>query len=263
MARIPVGARLWDALTDSIPSISGWRRGGLAPGVGVQDREAEGPHGAISLRLYLPRSESVGRPLVILLPGDGATASAWLPSTLAGELDAAVVVVRSPFEPEHPFTERVDTASAAVRWIAAHAAGWGASADRLGVVGDGPGADVLFALAPRNRDESGPHISRQVLISPGPDGTLPENMRGLPTALVQVGEHDSALSVTTARVDALKKAGVPVRMAEYPAASSGWFRYPKVQKRLSRRALDDAVHFLRRGLNQETSFRVIPAWDLH
>ena len=263
MARIPLGVRVWSALVERIPAAGRWRRGALASGIGADDHETDGPHGTVRIRVFRPLAESSGRPLIVLLPGDGARASAWLPSTLARELDAVVATVRDPPGPTHPLSDRVDTGAAALRWITAHAAGWGASADRLGVVGDGPGADVVLLLAPRNRDEQGPHISRQVLISPGTDVPLPDNLRGLPTALVQVGEHDPRRDRTVVTVDALKGAGVPARVAEYPGATEGWFRYPTVHARVSGRALDDIVHFLRRGLNDENSFRVIPAWDLH
>lgn len=263
MARIPIGVRVWSAIVDRIPVAAAWRRGAPAPGVEVEDREADGPHGTLRLRIFRPLGESSGRPLVIVLPGDGSRASGWFPSTLARQLDAVVVTVRAPFDPGRPLAERVDTASAALRWIPAHAADWGASADRLGVVGDGPGADVLIVLARKNLDENGPHISRQVLISPGAGDAPAGSVRGLPTTLVQVGEHDPKLERTATRVDALKQAGVPTRIAEYPGAVTGWFRYPAVHRRVSQRALDDLVLFLRRGLNDENSFRVIPAWDLH
>ncbi|WP_227497258.1 alpha/beta hydrolase [Planctomonas psychrotolerans] len=233
------------------------------PGVGVEDRSAEGPHGEVLLRVFVPLKERIGRPLVVLFPADGSRTSGWLPSALARDLDAAVVLVRSPLEPGSALAERVDTAIAALRWAAAHAAGWNASADRLGVVGDGPGADIVEELTPRNRAESGPHISRQVLVSPTGRAHPPEFPAGLPTALILTGEHDPALSSTSDRVDALKRAGVPARMIEYPGAATGWFRYPKVSRRIAARGLDDVVRFLRRGLNEETSFRVIPAWDLH
>jgi acetyl esterase len=263
MARIPAGVRIWTALTERVPALSRWGRGSLAPGIGVEDRTTDGPHGEITLRVFRSRAERRGRPLVVLFPADGSRTSAWLPSALARDLDAVVVMVQNPLWAGSPLSERVDTGIAALRWITAHAAGWDASADRLGVVGDGPGADIVLDLTPRNRSESGPYIARQVLVSPSVESSMPDNPRGLPTALVLAGEHDPMVAAITDLVDALKRAGVPARMVEYPGATSGWFRFPRVQRSVSERALDDIVRFLRRGLNEESSFRVIPAWDLH
>ncbi|MFD3444140.1 alpha/beta hydrolase [Microbacteriaceae bacterium 4G12] len=263
MARIPIKVRLLSALGALSPGFIAGFRGGIARDVDVDERSFPQPGGAVRMRVYTPKEYQPGRPLVVVFPADGAAASAWLPSRIAARLNAAVVHVLEPLSPSLPPEQRLATAAAAIAWSKGHAAGWGAAGDHLGVVGDGPGADLLNALMPRNVAERGPFVMRQVLVSPSDDVAPLDDATGFPGSLVLVSEHDQALDATTDRVDALKRAGVPARIVEYPGAANGWFRYPGLQPAISERALEDTVQFLRRGLREEDAFTVIPAWDLH
>jgi acetyl esterase len=264
MARIPIKVRLLSAFGALSPGFVAGFRGGLAPDVDVDERAFPQPGaGTVRMRVYTPRAYQPGRPLVVMFPADGPAASAWLPSRLAARLNAAVVLVLEPLSPSLPPEQRLATAAAVIEWSKGHAAGWGAAGDHLGLVGDGPGADLLNALVPRNVAERGPFISRQVLISPSDDVAPLDDATRFPGTLVLVSEHDQALETTSARVDALKRAGVPARIVEYSGAANGWFRYPGIQPGISERALNDIVAFLRRGLREEDAFSVIPAWDLH
>ena len=263
MARIPIKVRLLSALGALSPGFIAGFRGGVAPDVDVDERSFPQPGGAVRMRVYTPKEYQPGRPLVVVFPADGAGTSPWLPSRIAARVNAAVVLVLEPLSPSLPPEQRLATAAAVIAWSKGHAAGWGAAGDHLGVVGDGPGADLLNALVPRNVAERGPFIARQVLVSPTDDVAPLDDAKGFPGTLVLVSEHDQALEVTSKRVDALKRAGVPARIVEYPGAANGWFRYPAIQRAISERALDDTVDFLRRGLREEDAFSVIPAWDLH
>jgi len=263
MARIPVKVRLLSALGALSPGFVAGFRGGVAAEVDVDERSFPQPGGAVRVRVYTPKTYQPGRPLVVVFPADGAATSAWLPSRIAARLHAAVVLVLEPLSPSLPPEQRLATAAAVITWSTGHAAGWGAAGDHLGLVGDGPGADLLNALVPRNVAERGPHIARQVLISPTDDVAPLVDGTGFPGTLVLVSEHDQAIDVTSKRVDALKRAGVPARIVEYAGAANGWFRYPGIQRAISERALNDTVDFLRRGLREEDAFSVIPAWDLH
>jgi acetyl esterase len=264
MARIPVKVRLLSALGALSPGFIAGFRGGPASDIDVDERSFPQPGAAaVRMRVFTPRTYQPGRPLVVVFPADGASASDWLASRIAARVNAAVVLVLEPLSPALPPEQRLATATAVIEWSTGHAAGWGAAGDHLGIVGDGPGADLLNALVPRNVALRGPFISRQVLVSPSDDAVPLADGTGFPGTLVLVSEHDQALEKTSARVDALKRAGVPARIVEYPGAANGWFRYPGIQPDISNRALDDTVDFLRRGLREEDAFSVIPAWDLH
>jgi acetyl esterase/lipase len=264
MARIPIKVRLLTVLGALSPGFVAGFRGGLDRDVDVDERAFPQPGaGTVRMRVYTPKAYQPGRPLVVVFPADGATASDWLPSRIAVRLNAAVVLVLEPLSPTLPPEQRLATATAVISWSTGHAAGWGAAGDHLGILGDGPGADLVNALVPRNVAARGPFISRQVLVSPSDDIAPLEDASGFPGTLVLVSEHDQALEATSARVDALKRAGVPARIVEYAGAANGWFRYPGIQPAISERALDETVDFLRRGLREEDAFSVIPAWDLH
>ncbi len=80
--------------------------------------------------------------------------------------DTLVVSVDYRLAPEHPFPAAVDDVWAATRWVAEHAARFGADGSRLAVAGDSAGGTLSAVVAQLCRDENGPELAFQLLWYP-------------------------------------------------------------------------------------------------
>lgn len=152
--------------------------GGEPPAVfDVRDVDADGPLGAIPLRVYTPRDPD-GQPLPMLIYIHGG---GWVIGSrdshdvpcrylaLAG--DCIVVSVDYRMAPEHPFPEPVHDCWAAVQWIADNAEALGGSAERIAIGGDSAGGNLSTVMCLMARDQGGPPFVHQLLIYPGTDMT--------------------------------------------------------------------------------------------
>jgi acetyl esterase len=138
----------------------------------VTDLTVPGPGGDLPLRLYRPSSQ---RPLPVLLYLFGG---GWVLGTidtadgvsrsLANATGALVAVPGYRLAPEHPFPAAADDCYAALRWVAAHAAGIGADPARIAVGGDSAGGNLAAGLALRARAQ-GPALAGQLLVYPNTD----------------------------------------------------------------------------------------------
>jgi acetyl esterase len=146
------------------------------PPVGeVRDLQAEGPQGAIPLRLYKPAGAGAGAlPVLVYFHGGG-----WVIGdldthdvvcrTLCAGSGCAVVAVDYRLGPEHRFPAAVDDAHAAVRWLRAQGAALGLDAARLALGGDSAGGNLaaVTAIAMRQAGEAPARL--QLLIYPTTD----------------------------------------------------------------------------------------------
>jgi acetyl esterase len=144
----------------------------------VKALTADGPHGAIAMRLYRPRATSTTQhamPVLVYFHGGG-----WVigdldtHDTLCRELanlsGAVVVAVDYRLGPEHRFPAAYDDALAATRWVHAHADELGVDARRLAVGGDSAGGNLAAAVSLGARDGTDPlPIAFQLLIYPATD----------------------------------------------------------------------------------------------
>jgi acetyl esterase len=176
---------------------------------------------------------------------------------LADRLRCEVRSVDYRLAPEHPFPAAVDDAEAAVR-----EAGRGAS---VLVAGDSAGGNLAAVVAQRLRGEV--DIRGQLLIYPVVDGDLDRpsyrtnvglvlgvaemdhlfhtyaprdrdspavsplratDLAGLPPAVVVAAGHDPLHDEDVAYAEALRAAGVDVRLLEYPSLVHGFLRYTAV-----------------------------------
>lgn len=122
------------------------------------------------------------------------------------------------------------------------------------VVGEGGGAALAMPacrLMP---------VARMALLYPPPLPTT--DVTDIPTTLLSASRTSAHRKDLVALDSALREAGVAVRETEYEKIPDGWARYPRAV-RGSRRALDDLVGFLERGIGTPSTFDVIPGWDLH
>ena len=154
----------------------------------VRDLSAEGPHGAIPMRLYRPRvadamAGEVERALPVLVYYHGG---GWVigdldtHDTLCREIanasGVAVVAIDYRLSPEHRFPAAYDDCLAATHWVHAHAQDLGLDPSRLAVGGDSAGGNLAAVIAIAARDSidggnagSEPSIAFQLLIYPATD----------------------------------------------------------------------------------------------
>ena len=147
------------------------------PEVGlVCELRADGPHGAIPLRLYRPLGSAADTPLPVLVYCHGG---GWVigdldtHDTLCRELangaGCAVVSVDYRLAPEHRFPAAVDDCVAATRWLRANAAELAIDQALLAVGGDSAGGNLAAVITIALRDAGDPPIAFQLLIYPATD----------------------------------------------------------------------------------------------
>ena len=144
------------------------------PEVGsVEDGEYPGAEGPLAYRLYRP--EGAGpHPIVCYFHGGG-----WVLGShdsddafcrdLCARADVAIISLDYRHAPESRFPAAAADAWAGVRWVAAEAASLGGRADRLMVAGWSAGANLAAGVCLRARDEDGPAIAGQLLVTPVTD----------------------------------------------------------------------------------------------
>ena len=145
----------------------------------VRELIADGPHGAIPLRLYRPIGSPTDARLPVLVYYHGG---GWVigdletHDTLCRELangaGCAVVAVDYRLGPEHRFPAAVDDCIAATRWVRANAADLGIDSARLAVGGDSAGGNLaaIVTIELRDNGDAGdPPIAFQLLIYPATD----------------------------------------------------------------------------------------------
>lgn len=165
------------------------------PEVGeVVDGTFPGASGDLAYRLYRPATPGP-HPVIVYWHGGGwvlgdAASDDPLCRDLCVRTDAVIVSVDYRHAPEHPFPAAVDDGFAALRWVAEHAAELGGRPDRLAVAGWSAGGNIAAVVCRLARDEGGPRICGQALLTPAID-TRPSPSRaenadgyGLTTSLM-------------------------------------------------------------------------------
>ena len=226
------------------------------PEVGeVLDGKLPGAAGELAYRLYRPATPGP-HPVIVYWHGGGwvlgdETSDDSLCRDLCVRTDALVVSVNYRHAPEHPFPAAVDDGYAALRWVAEHAAELGGVSDRLAVAGWSAGANMATVMCHLAREQDGPRIAGQALLTPptdtrrypshaenadgyglttgvmdwfqehycaGADLDDPRlaplraaDLSGLPPAVVITAEFDPLRDEGDAYAEALAAAGVPTR----------------------------------------------------
>ncbi len=213
--------------------------------------------------------------------------SEWWCAGIAAAVGALVVSVDYRLAPEHPFPTPVEDCYAATAWVAEHAAELDADGSRLAVMGDSAGGNIAAVVPMMARDRGGPAIALQVLLYPSVDlgadypskaenANAPiltrqdlDNAPGLyvgdgdpkdpyasplfgqhhdlPPALIQTAQHDPLRDQGPVYADALRAAGVAVRLTNYADAVHGYASLPGVVAG-ARQAMAEAAAELRRAL---------------
>lgn len=136
----------------------------------VENHVIPGPNGDVPLRVYTPAGE---RPFPVLVYFHGG---GWVIGNLESHdsicraltnaANCVTVAVEYGLAPEHKFPEPVDEAYAAIAYVAAHGAEFGADGRRLAVAGDSAGGNLAAVVSLMARERGGPAITAQALIYP-------------------------------------------------------------------------------------------------
>ena len=142
----------------------------------VTDIQADGPHGAIPLRLYRPlgSKDTVVLPVLVYYHGGGwvigdLDTHDTLCREIANASGCAVVAVDYRMAPEHPFPAAVDDCIAATYWVHRNAQRLALDAPCLAVGGDSAGGNLAAVVALAARDAGDLPIQFQLLIYPATD----------------------------------------------------------------------------------------------
>ncbi|XP_073158285.1 probable carboxylesterase 5 [Henckelia pumila] len=157
------------------------------PKTGVVSKDVVvSPRNNVTARIYLPRTESRGRklPLIIYVHGGGFSIESAFSSryhnyvgSLAAESRSVVVSVEYRLAPEHPIPACYEDCWAATKWVVSHSrVGQGEEPwmtdhvdfGRVFVAGDSAGANIAHEMVVRSgaEPESGIKIAGMVLIHP-------------------------------------------------------------------------------------------------
>jgi acetyl esterase len=130
----------------------------------------------IFCRVHRPRTDRALPVLVYFHGGGWVWASVDTHDRLVREYAAAgevaVVSVDYALSPEAKFPQALEECAAAVRWVAAHGAGWGLDGSRLLLGGDSAGGNLALATALLLRDSGGPALRGVLANYPVCDSTL-------------------------------------------------------------------------------------------
>jgi acetyl esterase len=146
--------------------------------VDIQDRVLPvGPKGETRVRVVRPKGATGELPVIVYfhggdwVMGDTATHDR-LVRELAVGAGAALVFVDYDRSPENRYPVAIEEDYAATKYVAEHAAEFGADAQRLAIVGDSVGGNMTAVVSLLAKERSGPAIKAQVMFYPVTDASL-------------------------------------------------------------------------------------------
>jgi acetyl esterase/lipase len=184
------------AVLDEFMSITGAPE---PPQVGTRDEVADGPHGPVPVRVYLPAGEGTGRPALVWLHGGAFIGgdldmpeADWTARQVADRAGAVVVSVEYRLCHDgvhHPVP--LDDVVAAFRWLRDKAAAdLGVDPTRISLGGASAGGNLAIGAALRLRDADGqppasllPIYPVAHAVVPPASASLAAKMAGVPDVL--------------------------------------------------------------------------------
>jgi acetyl esterase len=135
-----------------------------------------------NVKLYIMTPERVsGKPGVLFfihggvwIVGNFQNHQRLLRDLVVGSGQIGVFVEYTPL-PEAKYPTQMEETYAALKWVAAHAADFGADGSRIAVAGNSVGGNMTTALALMTKDKNGPKIALQVLFIPATDASVDTN----------------------------------------------------------------------------------------
>jgi len=146
---------------------------------GITVTETSITHDGRQVKLYIMKPEQIsGRPGVLLfvhggvwIVGNFDNHKRLLRDLVVKSGQIGVFVEYTPL-PEARFPVQLEQSYAALEWVAAHAAEFGADGSRIAVAGNSVGGNMTAALALMAKDRKGPKIAYQALLIPATDASV-------------------------------------------------------------------------------------------
>ncbi|MFI0421392.1 alpha/beta hydrolase [Spongiactinospora sp. 9N601] len=141
------------------------------PPVGrVTEMAAPGPAGDVPVRVYTPDGDGPF-PALVWYHGGGWTVGSideneYACRTLCAGAEAVVVSADYRLAPENPFPAAADDCYAVLQWVHDSGKDIGVDPTRIAVGGESAGGNLAAVTALRARDQGGPAIAWQLLVSP-------------------------------------------------------------------------------------------------
>lgn len=139
------------------------------------DGTLPGADGPLEYRLYRPATPGP-HPIVVYFHGGGWVFGSHVSDDplcrdMCMRANVIMVSVNYRHAPEARFPAAADDGFAALQWVAAHAAELGARPDQIAVAGWSAGGNVAAVVAQLARDNGGPALRGQLLLTPVTDGS--------------------------------------------------------------------------------------------
>jgi acetyl esterase len=148
----------------------------MPPAYGVHVKKYEditipGPAGPIPARVYIPLEKRADAPLILYFHGGGFVIGSYrhvdrVTRSLASRGGGVVVSIDYALAPERPYPAGLEDCEAAFEWLAARAAEYGGSPDRIVLAGESAGGNLSAVLSQKRRDEGKGMPLAQLLFSP-------------------------------------------------------------------------------------------------
>src|SRR5208337_2226592 len=131
------------------------------------------------VKLYIMKPQRVsGKPGVLLfihggvwIVGNFQNHQRLLRDLVVGSGQIGVFVEYTPL-PEARYPTQMEESYAALKWVAAHAADFGADGSRIAIAGNSVGGNMAAALTLMAKDQNGPKIAFQLLMVPATDASV-------------------------------------------------------------------------------------------
>jgi acetyl esterase/lipase len=132
-----------------------------------------------NVRLYIMTPQNVkGKPGVLFfihggvwIVGNFQNHQRLLRDLVVGSGQIGVFVEYTPL-PQAKYPIQMEESYAALKWVAAHAAEFGADGSRIAIAGNSVGGNMTAALTLMAKDQDGPKIALQVLFIPATDASV-------------------------------------------------------------------------------------------
>lgn len=134
------------------------------------------------VKLYIMTPQNIsGKPGVLFfihggvwIVGNFQNHQRLLRDLVVGSGQIGVFVEYTPL-PAAKYPTQVEESYAALKWVAAHAADFGADGSRIAIAGNSVGGNMSAALTLMAKDKNGPKIALQVLLIPATDASVDTN----------------------------------------------------------------------------------------
>lgn len=163
----------------ALRALSGGPEQAAASDVVVSELTAPGRDGAPTVPIRLLRPAGVNTPLPVLLAIHGggfvlgrASDLDYLAVEAVRRLGISVASVEYRLAPEFPYPHGLDDCLTALQFLHSEGEAIGVDRERIAVGGSSAGGGVAAGLALRVRDEGGPSIAFQLLLSPAIDDRM-------------------------------------------------------------------------------------------